>query len=229
MHTRQNLWLIAMLLALPATAAPLSESPTREELEAWFNSNDTEKSAASVNEGQLRFLLQPPDKPVHHHANRFVLDAGSLVDGWVQLTQCHDNLDRVAQAQIVFREGHIRDLAITENRNIARAWVQGNTVQLENISSNARLCLTAQSLALHDHGDGHLTLRNGPFMRKFLDGYYPMRVSTQVTLLTDDIRITDIEPPEQPGFRVWKGLGQLELETWFEGRLLTEIHFRRVK
>jgi hypothetical protein len=45
------------------------------------------------------------------------------------------------------------------------------------VEPGARLCLSAQTRALRNTGNGYFNLVNGPYMRKFLDGYYPMRVT----------------------------------------------------
>ena len=85
---------------LPAMS--LGQEPDMTELERWLESDDPLPPSVStdqVNEGELVFLLQPPAKQVHHHQNHLVIDANSLHNGWVRLTQCHDNLDRVAQAE----------------------------------------------------------------------------------------------------------------------------------
>ena len=42
--------------------------------------------------------------------------------GWVQLTQCHDNLDAVPRAQITFREGFVRDLKLATTARVSMAF-----------------------------------------------------------------------------------------------------------
>jgi hypothetical protein len=212
----------ALILAALLSFGALAQQPSLEEAEELFEA----KSAFEVNEGELVFLVAPPAKSVHHHHNWLVLDDGSTLDGWAHMTQCHENLDRVPRAQIVFRDERIRDLTVTEYRNIGRAWVEGPTVQLEDVGPQAWLCLSAESLALVDNGDGTYSLQSGPFMRRFLDGYYPMHVSMQVKLATDKLRPAGVVPADQPGFAVWEGLDEVRFETWFEGRLITEIRFR---
>ena len=112
------------------------------------------ESAAAVNEGPLRFLDTPPARPVHHHQNRIRIDGGSLSSGWVSLSQCHDHLDAVPRAQITFREGYVRDLKVDLSAGIEQAWVEGASVQLRNVAPGARLCLSAQTRALRNVGNG---------------------------------------------------------------------------
>jgi hypothetical protein len=183
-------------------------------------------SAADVNEGTLHFLLTPPDKPVHHHQNRIRLTEDSLASGWVGLYQCHDNLDKVARAQITFREGYVRDLKVEATTQIESAWIEGPSVQLRNVAAGARLCLSAETRALRDGGSGFYTLYNGPYMRKFLDGYYPMRVTLDVSY-PPSLSLVDVSPPAQPGLRVVESAGRLEADAVFEGELRTLIQFQR--
>ncbi len=203
-------WLLPVL-ACAFAAAPLPAA--------------AEKSAAEVNEGSLVFLDHLPLKPVHHHHNAIQISEGSLEDGWTVLTQCHENLDRVPATQIVFNPERIRNLQVVKARNVGRAWVEGPSVQLRDVDANAEVCLRADARALRNHGDGTYTLMNGPFMRRFLDGYYPMRVSMSVKLLTQRIRFVDIDPAPQTGFRVWELADGVNYDAWFEGRLFTVIRF----
>lgn len=182
-------------------------------------------SATTVNEGELRFLETPPKKAVHHHYNAVTITDRSLDDGWTGLRQCHENLDQVSAVEIVFNPDRIRNLRLESYQGIGRAWVEGASVQLRNVGPGAKVCLQAEGRALRDNGDGTFSLASGPFMRKFLDGYYPMRVSMTVKVLTTQIRFLQINPPSQKGFRVIEKPGEVSFDAWFEGRLSTEIRF----
>lgn len=210
----------SVALAMPALAADM----TREQLDAWFNA-PSEKSARDVNEGDLVFLGTLPRKPVHHHHSLLVINDASLASGWTALVQCHEHLDQVPAAQILFNRERTRNIEIISRSGIDQAWVEGASVQLKNIGSGARLCVSARSRALTDNGDGTYSLRNGPFMRKFLDGYYPMRVSMTVKLDSRKLHFERITPPVQEGFKVWNGGQEVNFEAWFEGRLSTEMLF----
>lgn len=207
---------LSVLLFLPAAAA--WATPTEEEL--FF------KSVADVNEGDLRFLATPPDRPVHHHQNTIVITRDSLSSGWVGLEQCHHHLDAVASLQIVYRPDRIRALDIVQIRNIDRAWVHENTVQMEQITRDALICIRGETLALTHDGEGIYSLANGPYMRQFLDGFYPMRVSMRVRIEPPDLRFLDVSPASQPGFNVDMGAAEVGFDTWFEGRLNTLMRFR---
>ena len=207
----------------------LATEPSMAELERWLESDELlppSVNTDNVNEGALVFLNQRPVKQVHHHQNHLIIDADSLLNGWVRLRQCHEHLDRVPRAQIMYNRERIRDLQITTSGNIEQSWVEDNTVQLRNVQENARLCVQAWTRALKANGDGSYSLRNGPFMRRFLDGYYPMRVSMQIDYAASGLRLIAMKPERQQGFDVTEQDGRLAFDAWFEGRLKTEFLFR---
>ena len=218
--------LLALAACLPAGAWAAPVPPmSAQELEAWFNG----KSASEVNEGELTFLTIPPGKPVHHHQNRIRITEDSLASGWTELEQCHDNLDAVPRAQITFREGFIRNLRVVESEAIEEAWVEGPSVQLREVQPGARLCLAAQTRALNNSGSGYYTLNNGPYMRKFLDGYYPMQVSLRLEYPAKLLQIIDISPMAQEGFDIIEKAGIVNIDTLFEGELRTQVQFERLR
>lgn len=185
------------------------------------------QSTDHVSNGDLRFLTDAPDRLVHQHLNTIVIHDSSLKDGWVSLEQCHRNLDQVGRLQILFREARVRELRILDYERIERAWVEGPSVQMTGVGPGARLCLAAQTLGLRDHGDGTYVLRNGPFMRRFLDGYYPMRVFFSVVFPAETLQFFAIDPQPQAGFRLWQGPGRVGFDALFEGQLTTEVFLTR--
>lgn len=192
--------------------------------DAWFDvEEDIDFSA--VNEGELTFLDVPPAEPVHAHHNRITLGADSLRDGWGGLYQCHNHLDPVPSAEVVFNAGRVRHLKVDSSEAIGRAWVEGHSVQLEDVQRGARLCISAQSRVLVPEADGGFTVRNGPFMRRFLDGYYPMHVTLDILLPPGAWVLAEQSPGPQPGFEIiWTG-GRIRVDTWFSGELRTAFRF----
>ena len=211
-------------LVLTGLAGASAAAPSAEEVEAWFDA----PSAGAVNEGDLVFLTRRPDRPVHTQSNDIVISEQSLADGWVRLLQCHENLDQVSRTQIVFRPGRVRDLKVESSRQVAKAWVEGASVQLQDIGPAARVCLSAQSRALEAQPDASLMLKNGPFMRRFLDGYYPMHVSLRVRMDAPTLRFAGLTPAPRAGFELTQGGREVRWEAWFEGRLVTRMRFERV-
>ena len=132
------------------------------------------------------------------------------------------------RSQVVFREGFVRDLRILRADGIGHAWVEGPTVQLKDVGPKAMLCLQADTRALSPPTEHTYYLRNGPYMRRFLDGYYPMRLSLSVHLATPKVQFVGITPPPQPGFQVDATARDVEVKALFEGRLRTEMRFQPV-
>ncbi len=213
-----------LLINSPVTAKELSAS----ELEKWFNSDELHPPSVQtteVNEGDLVFLAQRPEESVHHHQNKLIIDAKSLHSGWVRLEQCHHNLDQIGRIQITYKKDKVKHIQIVSSNNIDQAWVEDNSVQLRNVNKNATLCVEALTRALIANDDGSYSLRSGPFMRRFLDGYYPMHVSMQVLYTGTGLELTSVSPNAQKGFQVLKKPEQISYEAWFEGRLKTELRF----
>ena len=218
----------ALSAAFIFSTAVVAADLTTKEMEDWFNA-DPEKTAAEVNEGVLVFLNKPPAQLVHHHDNSVVITKSTLKDGWSVMTQCHQNLDQVPRAQIMFNRERTRALKIQSYSGIKRAWVEENSVQLEDMGPGAKLCVTAESHNLVNNGDGTYSLFNGPFMRRFLDGYYPMRVSMNVRLASSEMKFVEIYPTNQAGFKVWQTPREMHFDAWFEGKLITEIKLKTTK
>lgn len=199
---------------------------------AWAASSEEElffKSVSDVNEGKLTFLAKAPDKPIHHHHNHIFISDDSLKTGWVRLEQCHRHLDPVPSMQVVYGKDRSRHIRILRSENIGKAWVHENTVQMEQVEPNALLCVHLESQALRADDEGNFQLANGPYMRRFLDGYYPMRVTMDVTLETPKLRFTDVTPSPQTGFSFRENGRELAYEALFEGRLKTVIRFSQVR
>ncbi len=218
----------ALLLALAFSPFIFASSLTEEEMERWLNSDDLEPpnyQKVEVNEGVLFFLTEKPLKSVHHHHNSFTLYKTSLKDGWIKLQQCHSNMDRVPRVQVVFNKERIRDIKVVKSDAIEKAWVEKNTVQLENVKDNARLCIEAWSRALFKNKDGSYRLTNGPFMRKFLDGYFPIHVTIDVDFTATTLKLVSVEPAAQGGFKVSQTAKTVSIDTLFEGRLKTKLTF----
>jgi len=133
----------------------------------------------------------------------------------------------VPRAQITFREGFVRDLRVDSSTHIKQAWIEDASVQLVNVEPGARLCLSAQTRALRNTGNGYFNLTNGPYMRKFLDGYYPMRVTLEIDYPPRTLQLIDISPQAQPGLILDARSGAIRMDAFFEGELQTLIQFEK--
>lgn len=181
----------------------------------------------AVSDGELRFLEPAATRGVHRHLTRIRITADSLADGWVELDQCHEQLDAVPRAAVVFHAVTTRGLAVRTAAGIGKAEVVGNSVELSDIEPGASLCISAQSRALHAVDDELFRLRNGPFMRKFLDGYYPMEIGLEVAYPPELLVVTQVSPAGGPGVSVEATAGQVSMRVGFEGRLFTCVDFSR--
>lgn len=230
--TRQSIQIRGLPLVLVVAAllaAPPALAATRDDTDwpVWVEEEEAlRQRIATVNEGELSFLDSSPERAVHHHDSRIRITESSLRDGWVVMEQCHQHLDRVAAAQIVFNPQRSRALRVVSFRNMDAAFAEGNTVQLRGIRDASEVCLRAESRALHSHGADVFELQNGPFMRRFLDGYYPLRLSMRIDY-PSSLRLADHAPESQPGFSVSRAPGRLDVEALFEGRLHTRFRFLR--
>ncbi|MEF3194247.1 MAG: alpha/beta hydrolase [Halothiobacillaceae bacterium] len=183
------------------------------------------EQARQVNEGAFR-LVPPPDRPVHEHHNVVHLAPSSLATGIAVMEQCHINLDPVPSTQIVYNPDTLRRVRIVARSGIGRAWVEGHRVELRDVKRGARICLVAESRIVKPGPEGSHVLRGGPFMRRFLDGYYPMRVTIRVDMPGHRLELLGTEPGPETGFRVKERDGALTWDGWFEGELRTAIRFR---
>ncbi len=173
-----------------------------------------------INEGELHFLAAAPAGPVHHHQKHLIITRDSLKTGWVIDRQCHYHLDRVGALEVVFNPERVRSLEITRADNIERAWIKDHSVQLENVGAQAVLCIHSENRALErDPRSGGYILTSGPYMRRFLDGYFPMRVSLSLDYPAQQLSLAGLEPAEIR-LKSHSAPGHLRIDALFEGRLL---------
>jgi len=224
--------LAALLLTAPPGAIRASDAaepaPGGDLSGEWLPADDTE-AVPQVGAGELLFLAAPPDSRTPLSDSRITVTETSLSDGWVHLEQCYSGLDAVPEAEVVYRYRDMRELRIVTTHNIGQATATQHSVQLKDVSNDAHLCIRALVRILYPLPDGRQVLRNGPFHRRFLDGYFPLHVRLQVEYPARALRYLGISPQAQPGFAVTTGDGLLTLDSWFAGELNIEISFRPVE
>ena len=216
--------LVLLLLSFHLCA---DEEVTPDEQEKWFNEDDS-FSPDQISEGELKFLLESPRKPVLHSLNVLTISQDSIENGWVLLEQCYKHLDPVPDAEVVYRYKSMRDLRVTSKRNIETVLVKGQSVQLTNITSKAELCVKAEVRIFYKNPNGTFSLINGPFHRKFLDGYYPFHVTLKINYPSSLLKIVQTKPEVQAGFNIKKSDNVILVDSFFEGMLNTEIIFQPV-
>ncbi|MCK4743379.1 MAG: alpha/beta hydrolase [Sulfuriflexus sp.] len=225
MSARKLVVFIISLLFIGLSAHIPAQQLTPEEMEEWLFDDSDSLAIDEVNEGDLAFVAKDKNEGIHHHHNTMLITDSSLEDGWVKMEQCHRNLDAVPLAQILFSKSRSRNLSVSRRENIGKAWVEDNSIQLEDINKQAVLCIKAETRSLVYNGDGTYSLRSGPFMRRFLDGYYPMQVTMDIEVKAKRLRYFETTPPPQDGMKIWRSAGVVHLDAWFEGRLNTDIRF----
>ena len=212
--------------SLPAVAA---DELTPEQLEQWFEDDERDHPyALTGNDGELVFLPTPPAGRIPHSINILTIEPRSLQSGWVKIEQCHQQLDPIAKVEVVYRYKQMRNLRITSTSHIDKAWVAGQSIQLENVAEEALLCVQMEARILSTQSNGRWLLRNGPFQRRFLDSYYPMHVTLTINYPGEQLSLQEIIPEPTSGFNVKAERGLIQIDTWFEGKLVIELEFRLV-
>lgn len=230
MQTRLNLLLCLCLLTLSMPASGFNEL-TPEQLEQWFEDDERDHPyETSSNDGDLVFLPSAPARPTLHSSNILTIEPHSLQSGWVNVEQCYRRLDPITKVEVVYRYKQMRGLRITQTSSIGKARVEGQSIQLEDVARHASLCMQAQARILYRQQDGSWLLRNGPFQRRFLDGYFPMQVTLTVSYPDELLSLQQVSPAAANGFEVQAEPGRIHINTWFEGKLMIELAFSgRVK
>lgn len=178
-----------------------------------------------INEGQLQFLTEPLPQPPHYHSRHISITPSSLKTGWVSSKQCHHNLDQVRAMEIVFGAGRVRNLRVVRAEHIGKAWVEADSVQMTDVGENAVICLVSESRSLiYDPVLHTYTLKSGPYMRRFLDGYFPIRVSLAVDYPSALLSLQELSPTELK-LSASTPPGHVRIDTVFEGRLTIELQF----
>ena len=223
MHLKLVYPLLAAALVMLCQTAAADDDP-----EAWLETDDDTR-ALSVNEGPLEFLRDAPDRRVLQTHNRLTITPASLHNGWVELYQCQSNLDPVPAVEVVYRYHGMRNLRVISTRGIEHARVEQNAVQMEQVQEGAEVCIQAEVQVLKPDGEGTWTLQSGPFHRRFLDGYYPVRLDYRIHWPADRLQLVSVRPEMQEGFLVHVQPGELTIDTLFEGMLTIHSRWRALR
>lgn len=178
-----------------------------------------------INEGELRFLASEPAEPPHLQSTHIWLTQDSLHTGWITMQQCHYQLAPVSAMQVVFNKDRVRDLKILQADNIGQAWVEGSSVQLKDVGKDAALCIHSMNRSFQRSvKDGSYEWRGGPYMRRFLDGYFPMHVKVAIDYPARELQLKAIEPTPLRLKAVTQP-GHVRMDALFEGRLTINVQF----
>lgn len=216
---------ITLLFLFIFPSLQTAAEPTAAELEKWFLSDEHTPPTQS-SDSQLTFIPRPTGKPALHSANEITISAQSIKTGWVNLMQCYHHLDPVPEMEVVYNYKNMRKLSVIKTKNIERAFVKGQSVQLENVVKNAQLCVSSEVRIFYKNKDGSFKLVNGPFHRQFLDSYFPFHLTLKVNYHSTQLKFINSKPNPQPGFEVKQSNNTLLIDSYFTGKLYTEIFFK---
>jgi hypothetical protein len=199
--------------------AQLLSGPVRaDELDDFMKLTD-------INDGELEFLTEQPQAPYPRQVSHSTVTVESLRTGWVRNHQCFHNLDSADAMQVVYRPGRVRNLEVVSFERIGKAWVEENSVQLEDVLRDSILCVKSENAALYIDNDDSFYFGAGPFMRRFLDGYFPMEVNMTLDYPDKEVAFDYVKPPATEGGRVVLTPGRLTYHALFEGRLQVLVRF----
>ncbi len=217
--------LLTLLFLFVLTPLQADTTPSANELEKWFMSDELTPPTKS-SDSHLTFIPAPTDKPALHSINEITITPQSIKTGWVDLMQCYQHLDPVPEMEVVYNYKTMRKLTIVNSRNIEKAFLKGQSVQLENVQKNAQLCISTEIRIFYKNKDGSLNLMNGPFHRQFLDSFFPFHLTLKVNYPSKQLVFISSKPKSQFGFVVKQSENTLLIESFFTGKLYTEITFK---
>lgn len=229
--------IIAMGLALSAKAyAEIEISQSLEGLtaeeKAWLT-DDSNLEAFAISEGELRWSSKA-SKENYWLENHLTIDAKSLQNGWIKFSQCHHQLDAVNKIEVAYNPSKTRNLEVKSFQGIDSVKVIGSGVELTKVSKGSKVCIDGESRTLTSNDLGYV-IQRGPYMRKFLDGYYPMIVEESLFFKGLDIEITEVTPKspqtaQTPTMLKSKNdneANELNYSYAFEGRLMPQYRFTK--
>ena len=188
---------------------------------AWLE-DDSSLNALAVNGGQLNWLTENQTQGQYGLENSLILERSSLSDGWVQFTQCHNNLDAIRKIVVQYNPKNTRGLKVQSSEKIDSVSIDesNRAAVLTGVGKQARVCIAGESKSLEETADGYL-LKRGPYMRKFLDGYYPMALKETLTWSQTGLKLVTEGMQSQHGqsYDYSASSQKLVAKYWFEGRL----------
>ncbi len=180
------------------TTKAMSEIEISESLEgltaeekAWLL-DDSNLDAMTVSSEKLKWT-DKASKDNYWLKNSLKINSQSLKTGWLEFSQCHYQLDPVPKIEVSYNPKHTRNLKILSYQDIEKATALDNRVVLMNVKRGAQICIKGESQTLKLM-DNHFSLQRGPYMRKFLDGYYPMIVEESIELNSVNARLAKQTP-----------------------------------
>lgn len=219
----------ALDLALTREAEVDDYSDLTPQERAWLlDDSELNELVSALDNLVIETRFMPPFDLTEHYymTNQIELNHESLSTGWAKLTQCHYNLDPVARLQIVYHPEHTKNLSILEDKAIDLSWVENKSIQMNGLQKGAKICVQADTYALTPQTNGY-KIERGPFMRKFLDGYYPLHVELKISWPDLPLKVSNFTPSPQTGVEMKLNNQSLNARYWFRGELKPQIKFSK--
>jgi hypothetical protein len=169
-------------------------------------------------EGELRFLVENPDPKGYWYSSRVLLTEESLRTGEVYLETCHHQLDPIRKVVIAFNPQRLIGLSVTSHQGIEAIESEAHRVTLSNVQRGAHICIALTSRALDQISPSQWRLQAGPLMRRYFDGYLPMKADLRVSWPQNLLRLESTSPARQPGVSIVASETGAEMLTVFAGR-----------
>lgn len=174
-------------------------------------------------EGQLRFLEAHPEPHTYRYESRVRISEESLITGVVTLNTCHFELDPIRKVVIAFNPNRLQKLEITQASGVGSLEVRGHLIEMTDVKRGASVCIDLESKALERLNETTYRLNAGPLMRRYFDGYLPMRATLMLSWPGDRITLKETNPAPQKGVTLLQFPGRAEMDIIFAGRLTANI------
>ena len=221
---------LAISNAMNVSAQPQNDAEDYSDLtpeQRAFLFDDSEFKAREISSGELKFL-DPSGVPEGYWLHNIInIDQSSLKTGWVQFEQCHYELDPTNLITITYNKDRTKNLAVKHSLGIEKHTIIDTHIDLKNIQKGAEICVFGETKTLHKTPQGFV-MKRGPYMRRFLDGYYPMHVEESITYnpkIYPDIKYYI----NQLGRTFKLEYNSINAQYWFEGELKPEYVFKALK
>jgi len=200
---------------------------------AWLESDSSNENTRMINEGKITAVDPSLTRSQYALFNKIHFLPDSLQSSQVDFTQCHKNLDAMNAIDIVYNAQTISNLQVQSSTHIGSYTTERDKIELKNIAQGAEICISGTTnLLSYDSQTQQWLLVRGPYMRKFLDGYYPMHLQEQIDLSATNLSLVDIriegnstyQPTRQETGHSSKA-HLITLNYFFEGRLKPTYHF----
>ncbi len=202
---------------LSLLATPLAADELEELAALW-----------SIADEPYRPVTRTLDTPAFVHRKVLSIDVASLDDGWVDNHQCHRNFPLFPSLQIAFRDGAVRNMRITEQSDVERAWVEGSTIQMKRTRPQTTLCFLSENHTIeYDLWNDEYRMTVGPYYLRLFDGYFPLSVDLTVQYPPEAMQFLGLAPASVEGADVVHEHGRVRFNALFEGKLELVFRFKR--